>query len=478
MYCRQCGYNNDQYSKLCHRCGSVLREAEDHYEAPEKTADETEQSGVLKYARKGEDLLSQLKAPFRQLERVTENHRKRWPILITIASVIAICIVVWLIVLSSNACNEVEEIIYGNTPANNIQNSIAAADDNYIYYTCPFGENPGLYRLSISTGENLKISYHRLESLSVVDGWVYGIDPDGTVLRISSDGLASQQVIEEKYVKQPIVVGDYLYYISGDCCIYRANVNTITKRSFARPVQLSETMTTQFCIFEDIIYFLELTEEDYSRIFTVSTVVTPEPVTDSEGKKVELDPYTITEVVPPENGADIPECSGCIRRMTLDGENESELLATPVMRLTAGSGYLFFQTETTAIISATDIDPNAPADMDYEIPAKKCWRLNLETLKYSTLLEANTADSPMTPTSDGWVYYIGVDGNLERTDFSGSDRHNVLTYEQDTDRIAICGGFVFVLTDGETRMIRMLPDGTEHLLLCEAIPEVTQSQTE
>lgn len=471
MYCRQCGYNNDQYSKLCHRCGSVLREAEEHYDLPQKEQSSEEQ-GVLKYARKGDDLVSLLKAPFRQLARVTENHRRRWPILITIVSVIVICVAVWLIVLSSNACHEAEVTVYGNTPANTAFNALAAADDDYIYYTCPFGENPGLYRLSISTGEILKISYHCLESLSVVDGWVYGVGiNDGTVVRVSYDGLSSQTVIEETNVKHPVVVGDHLYYIGMGCRLYRADISTLSRRSLARTEQLTDTLVSEFVIYEDFIYFIEMTAEDYEQLFTVTSTITPPPYEDENGKKVEPEPYTVSELVVPE-GADVPNNAGCIRRMSLDGRNESEILGTPVLNLTAGSGYLFFQTNTAIVISATDIDPNAPADMPYELPAKKSWRLSLETLKYSTLLDANIADSPLMPTDDGWVYYIATDGNLERVSLKGGERYNVLTYKQDTDRFCICGGRMFVMTDDETRMISMLPDGTDHVDLCERIPEV------
>ena len=479
MYCRQCGYNNDQYSKLCHRCGSVMRDAEEHYDTGADLANESEQTGALKYVKKGEDIISKIKAPFRQLERVTENHRRRWPAIIITASVVLICLIVWLAVLGTKACQEVDEVIYGNTCANNVQCSLSAADEQFVYYSCPFGENPGLYRLSTSTGENLKISYHCLTDLSAVDGWIYGLDPTGVFIRVRSDGLVAQQVMEETHIKQPIVIGDYVYYISSNCCLYRAGLDTLTRRSMAKPQLLTNTMMSQFCIYNDVIYFLELTAEDYELTFTKHTLVTPEPIKDANGKKVQPDPYTVSELVPPTIASDIPVISGCIRQMTLDGENEAELLGTPVMRLTAGGGYLFFQTETTAVISATDIDPNAPPDMDYEFPSQKCWKLNLENLKYSTLLEANIADSPMLPTDDGWVYYITVDGNLERTGFSGGERFSILTYEQNVDRFSLSGGYMFVMTNGETCMIRMLPDGTEHVELCTAVPEVeSEKQSE
>ncbi len=477
MYCRQCGYNNDQYSKLCHRCGSVLREAEEHYDNNPKEEQSAQEEGVLKYARKGDDLITLLKMPFRQLERVTENHRRRWPILIITASVIVICLVVWLTVLGTNACREEEAIIYGNTPSNTAFNALAAADDNYIYYTCPFGENPGLYRMSVSTGEILKISYHCLESLSVVDGWVYGMDTDGTVMRISYDGLSSQQVIEETRVKHPVVVGNYLYYIGKACRLCRADLTTLTKRSLAKTQPLTEAAVSEFVIYEDIIYFIEMSADDYDRLFTVSTEVTPPSYKDENGKTVQPESYTVSELVTPD-GADIPNNPGCIRRMTPDGENESELLGSPVLNLTAGNGYLFFQTETTVVISATDIDPNAPADMPYELPAKKAWRLSLETLKYSTLLDAGIADSPMTPTDDGWVYYIAADGNLERVALKGGERVNVLTYKQDTDRFSLCAGRMYVMTDNETRLISMLPDGTGHIDLCEKLPEIGTDSVE
>jgi len=446
MYCRQCGFNNDQYSKLCHRCGSVLRDIEDHYDTDTRS-DREEQEGVLKYARKGDDFISLIKAPFRQLERVTENHRRRFPILITIGLVIAICVAVWLIVLGTNACREEEELVYGNTSANIAHESLSAADESYVYYSCLFGENPGLYRLSLSAEEVLKISYHCMSSLSVSDGWIYGMDiTDGTYIRVSSDGLRSQRVLAETHVRQPMVIGNYIYYIGGDCHLYRASLYTLTRRNYARASMVTDTMMTEYCVYNDVIYFIELTQEDYEKAFTVYRTVTPEPIKDAEGNKVELEPYTVSELVPPVSATDIPEVFGCIRQMTLQGDEEIELLGTPVMRLTAGGGFLFFQSETTAVISATDIDPNAPADMDYEFPSKKCWRLNLEDLKYSTLLEANIADSAMIPTDDGWVYYINVDGDLEKIAFSGGERYSVLTYEQNIDRFCFAGGYVFVLS--------------------------------
>ncbi len=474
MYCRQCGYNNDQYSKLCHRCGSVLRDAEEQY--TESAAEAAElQPGALKYARQEEDFLTRLKAPFRQLERATENHRRRWPLLIISASVIVICLAVWLSVLGTNACREEEELIYGADTANAALGGLAAYDSEFIYYSCPFGENPGLYRLAISTGEVLKISYHCLDSLSAVDGWIYGIDKAGTVLRISSDGLQSQQVIAETPVKSPVAVGRYLYFIAADCRLMRADLDTISRRSLARCELLTRRRVSEFIVTDGRVYFIELSEEDYNRLFTVTTTVTPEPITDAEGNEIKQEPYTVSELVVP-SASDLPENPGNIWYCTLDGEEETELLATPVLRLTSGSGFLYFQTQTYRVISATDIDPNAPADMTYDLPVKKSWQLNLETLRYSTLLDAGVADSALTPTADGFIYYISPDENLERTDLSGDSRSNVLTYEQNTDTIAVCGEYIFVMCDNSTRMIRMRTDGTDHTLLCEVVPEVAAQE--
>lgn len=467
MYCRQCGYNNDPYSKLCHRCGSVLREAEEHYDAS-LSAEAEQQSGTLKYARKGDDLSSFLKSPFRQLARVTENHRRRWPILITVISAVIICAVVWLAVLFSNACHETAAVVYGNSTANIAMGGIAASDDYYIFYTCPFGENPGLYRRSVSTGEILKISYHCLSSISVVDRWIYGIDTDGSVIRISYDGLTSQKVIDEVNVAQPVVVGSYIYYIGHGAGLYRADLTTLTKRRLARAELITSTKVSEFAIYDDIIYFIEMTEGDYAALFTVTHTITPPPTKDENGNDIEQEPYTTSELVEP-NGAEVVENAGCIRCMTLDGENEHEILGMPVLHLSAGNGYLFFQSEEGIIVSATDIDPNAPSDMDYELPAKRSWMLNLETLKYSTLLETGVADSILLPADDGWVYYITAEGDLERISLSDGERRNVLTYQQSTDSFALAGERLFIMTDAQSLLITMLSDGSERQELCQRL---------
>ena len=474
MYCRQCGYNNDQYSKLCHRCGSVLREAEDLYDKEQEIEEnELQQEGVLKYARKSEDLISQIKAPFRRLERATRNEKKQMLGIVIIAAAV-LCAAVWLTVAGTKACSVVPETVYGNQNANIAQQAIAASDGEFVYYSCPFGTNPGLYRRSIATGEELKISYMCLDNLSVVNDWVYGTDTEGRVVRISSDGITLQQVIDDTWVKGLTVVDNYIYYIGWGGYIYRADTETITRRHFADIKRLTELRAAEFIIHNDVIYYIELTDDAYNNIFAknanyLSVVDAP------EGSR-----FDFYSGQPDIFGANIVEACGCIRRMLMDGSEDTEILGTPVMRLTGADDYLYFQSETTITVSYTDVPPeDADEDEEYvpivvtkQLDTTKCWRLELNRLKYSTMLDPHIADSHMTPAADGWFYYVNIDGNLERTDSNGGERYDVLTYQQYVDRFSVIDRWIYCLTDGGSRVVRINAENGSVEILCERLEEI------
>jgi len=78
----------------------------------------------------------------------------------------------------------------------------------------------------------------------------------------------------------------------------------------------------------------------------------------------------------------------------------------------------------------------------------------------------------MTPAADGWFYYVNVDGNLERTDSNGGERYDVLTYQQNVDRFSVIDQWIYCLTDGGSRIVRINTENGSVEILCERLAEI------
>ncbi|MBQ4312841.1 MAG: DUF5050 domain-containing protein [Clostridia bacterium] len=455
MYCRQCGYNNDKYSKMCKRCGSLLRSGENQSADSSREGSGEQENQGLKYARKRETPIEWLKSHFRRMERATGG-RKRIIIMVIVAAAVALCIAGALVIGHLREANEEPVVIYGNVSGNIANGGVAVSDDKWIFYSLPDGDNPGLYRISRETGDELKVSYICLTQMSLVGDWLYGVDESGVLMRISTDGIVSEEVISDDVVRYANVVNDTLYYIGMDDMIYRASLGGLSRRGYIVPERIIDTPAASLYTYGGYLYYLTLD----------TTTLTPGSILEDVEEHSIYDTYGEE---PPRNvllttsGSDV--AVGSVHRCAPDGSGDVALSEGVMCSMTVQGDYIYCQSEIEMIISATDVAPKAPKDMTLIKTGTQCWRINLITRRQTKYMESGIVASPIN-ASDEAIYFIGMDGNLMTADLSGENARVVLTDFGAVESFSIAGDWIYYTSDGGTSVGRVKTDGSEKEMLC------------
>ncbi|MDR0197319.1 MAG: DUF5050 domain-containing protein [Oscillospiraceae bacterium] len=115
--------------------------------------------------------------------------------------------------------------IRGNTPANIMNQALAAYNDGWIYYnkTGVWSENAGLYKIREDGAGEVKISDLDARYINAVGDYVYftvyntdaeGIPPGCSLYKIRADGTGETLLYEETaaFFENVTVVGDWVYY--------------------------------------------------------------------------------------------------------------------------------------------------------------------------------------------------------------------------------------------------------------------------
>ncbi len=440
MYCRQCGFNNDKYSKMCKRCGSDLtRPTEEYTPAPSEP-------GKLRFAPQKESFAAKFKRRFRRLERAALAKKRRVPLIISAA-----CLVLGISALIAlphiKACLEVVPDTYGNTPGNVATHGAAAVEGDYLYCSQPVGDNPGLYRYRISTGELLKINWHTLTQVSCYEGWVYGVDENGQLVRVSGDGLEVQRVLDELNVRYVNFYNGYIYYLGSTGAIMRADLSLVEAYQTAPAETVKDERACELLLFDGMIYYIAQTGTVYEPDTPMDSVIDPEyepgRISWITGKEIPPD-YRVDA-----GAADRP--AGHVYRMKPDGTEAERLVDEQVCNLSAYGDYLYYMTQTVNEVSASEYDPKAPASIIIRASSCQFWRYNLVSMKYTRFLDEGTARSALNVTDSG-ICFVSVDGDLETCPLGGGDHSLLATEAQEIETLAVYGGTAYYTADGGTKV--------------------------
>lgn len=440
MYCRQCGFNNDKYSKMCKRCGSDLTRPTEEY-TPQPS-----EPGKLRFAPQTETFAQKFKRRFRRLERAALDKKRRVPIIIA-----SVCLVLGIAALIAvpriRACMTVVPDTYGNTPCNVATHGAAAVNGDFLYCSQPVGDNPGLYRYKISTGELLKINWHTLTQVSWYQDWLYGVDENGALVRISGDGLVMQNVLNELNVRYVNFYNGYVYYLGSTGAIMRADLSKVGPYETAPAEVVRNGRACELLLFDGMIYYIEQTGTYFEPDVPMDSVIDP----DYEPGKIS---WITGKEVPPDYRVDagMPTLlAGNVWRMQPDGTGEELVVDEKVCNLSAHGDYLYYMTQTVNEVSASEYDPNAPASIMIRASSSQYWRFNLVSMKYTRFLDEGTARSALNVTDEA-ICFISVDGDLETCPVNGGDHSLLATEAQHIDTFAVINDTVYYTADEGTRV--------------------------
>lgn len=468
MYCRQCGFNNDKYSKMCKRCGSDLtRPVEDYSPRPSEP-------GKLRHAPKAESFTDLFKRRFKRLRRVAKDTKqlRAW---IIAGAVTLVAVAAVILVPRVAACMAVEPDTYGDTAGNVATHSPAAVDGDYIYCSQPVGDNPGLYRIRISTGEMLKINWNTLSRMTWYDGWLYGLDESGTMVRFSGDGLERQQVLEEQNIRCASFYNGGLYYLDAYGAVMRVDLDSVSDEMPAEPELIKDVRACEMIIFDGSIYYIEQTGLCFEPDVPMDSIIDPE-----------YEPGKISRItgkeIPPAYRVDAGSATkpaGNIYRIQPDGSGEELLVDEQVCNLSAYGDYLYYMTQTVQEVSASVFDHKAPASIVIRGSSSQFWRYNLITDKYTRFLNEGTARSALNVTDKG-IVFISVKGDLEICPVTGGDKALLPTEAQNIDSFAVVNGVAYFSADSGTRVGWVNIDTKVHTTLWTAqwdpvVPAVSSS---
>ena len=467
MYCRQCGFNNDKYSKMCKRCGSDLTRPVEEYTP--RTAEE----GELRFAQKQETVVDWFKSRFRRLERAALDRSHLKPFIIAAVTVV-LAAAAMIIIPRVKACMTVVPDTYGDTACNTATLSASAVNGDYLYCSQPVGDNPGLYRIRLSTGEQLKISWHTLKQVSWYEGWLYGVDENGAFIRISHDGLSEQRVLDELNVRYASLFNNHVYYIAADGTVWRADVSAVTDETTAQPELLLDERVSEMIIFDGVIYYILNEVTGYEPGVPMDSVIDPEYV---PGKIS----WITGREIPPAYRVDAAQPSqplGSIYRMQPNGtaldvgaDASGQSCRVPFIsgRLCNLSGYgeyLYYMTQTEIEVSASQYDPGAPGTIMITASSCQFWRFNLVTMKYTRFLDEGTSRSALNVT-DGGICFVSVHGDLETCSTDGGETSLLPTDAVDVENFAVADGVVYYTSDSGARVGWIKMDGSGAVALWE-----------
>ncbi len=487
MYCRQCGYNNDNYSRMCKRCGSNLRDVEGAEQRPDSQEDIMKHVGGLKYAPMRVSFRGLIKKRFKKLRHVAGDHKNRLTFVIVIASIL-LCVAGALIAAQIRSCNTVVVAEYGNNNCNIANNCYAASNERWLFYSVPYGDNTGLYRVDLNTDNKLKVSYHSLYCISLLNDWVYGLDGGGNALRISFDGTRVQWLLEDAPVSSLSVVDNYVYYIGSDAVPYRACLDDVSDERPASPERLYNGAVGSLLACGDWLY--------YTTLDSVATITKATSVDFGEGYNGEgnvgfvvdeliTSPTDAPDTVTMFNSAGYP--TGRLYRMRMDGTENTLLVDGAVFAVTVHGDYVYYFTETTVTVSYTDLHPELteptkktkktsrrrkttttePPPVNVDVPCMQSWRLSLRSMGFTDFLRPDASYSPLNVGGSG-VYYISKAGDLMKTGLSGGEGELIATGQQRVDSVSLVGDWVYYTADGGTTFGRVFFDGSAGEILAQA----------
>lgn len=448
MYCRQCGFNNDKYSKMCKRCGSDLTRPTEEYTPP------VTEPGQLRFAPKQETVIDLFKRRFRKLERAALDKSHRRPFIIA-AVCIAVIVVAVIAVPRIKECMTVVPDSYGDTACNTASFGAVAVKDDFMYCSQPIGDNPGLYRIKLSTGERLKISWHTLEQVSWYEGWLYGVDETGALIRMSHDGLTEQRVTDDLNVRYVSLFNGYVYYINEASLICCAALADISDDTTAESKPVSDMSASEMMIFDGMIYFIEPTSVGYQPGVPMESILDPEWV---PGKIS----WITGKEIPPDyrvDAADADMVMGNVCRMKPDGSESEMIVGGSLCNLSAHGEYLYYMTQTAVEVSASQFDHGAPASIAIKASSCQFWRYNLVTSKYTRFLDEGTSRSALNVTDNG-IVYVSLNGDLETCPTVGGDRRLLPTEAVDVKSFAVINNVVYYTSDEGGRVGYINIDGS------------------
>lgn len=439
MFCRQCGYNNDKYTRMCRRCGSDL------YTAQEEQGSMPEpQNGRLLRERPRHSIIDDIKQLFvRRRRYITMSRRTKYIIAACAAGALLLALMVWGTVSCVRSCNQPPPDYTAYTESGNIAHgSRAVSDGEYIYYCEPMGDNPGLYRVPVEGGERTKLSYRRMTGLACVDGYIYGTDTDtGCYIRISVNGLDARTVLE--FEPQCVnFVGDRMYFLS-DGSIYTAEPGG------KLPLEISPVYTG-----------------GDAKCLTVSA---------NDAYFIRVSPG-LTDAVAAAAGL---EC-GLVSHLSLETGALSVLHETPADMLTVYGEYLFFAVGATAEVQVVEESDDEDEDKDEDeneesvtvstriVDCMEFRRLNTVTGECVIFLSPNISVSPLNVTSHG-VYFIGTNGGIERVPFGGGDPERIPAFETNISGVTVVENYLYFGSEANTRLCCIRTDGSDWELLCRAL---------
>ena len=444
MYCRQCGYNNDNYTKICKRCGSMLNESPDEYRVP--PSDPGNRVGGLRFAPKKEKLSERISRNFSRLRRVSERRLNKWTVVIA-AAVMVLCVAALVIILDIRYKNSITPVQYANDSCNIMQDCFAAQNDEFLFFSSPYGSNPGLYRETLLTGQRLKIAYRTLSCISVQDGWIYGLDEHGSPLRISVDGTVTQYITDDAPLSYFTVTDSYCYYIDADHYMYRIKLDFPEDdeaaggheaMNRARPEQICGDRVGCMLLSSDRIFYTTLTMHESAHTENIS------------GGDIRLEPLCSSTGYP----------VGQLWSIALDGTDAAPILEESVFSMSTKGSYIYFFTESTETVSYTDIYPPStettkktkktkkkttttePPPKNIDVIRLHSWRYSMRTGGYASFLADDHSISPIYISGDS-IYYISKDGNLMTASLSGLDEELIPTDTQKIDHVFELGGYVY-----------------------------------
>lgn len=474
MFCKQCGYNNDNYASMCKRCGSSLREA-DNYDKDE-SQDITPPSGGLRFVKKRENPLESAKKRFKKLEYAEHDTRRRM-ILIIIGASILLGLMMYGMVSCTRACFAPEpEIVYGSSGGNIANFAIAAQDGEYVYYSLPFGANPGLYRAPLQGGDPVKLSYRKLSQMAVSGDWLYGVDADdGCFYRMNKNGTDAQNVLGDAQPLWVNIADNTVYYIDArDGLIYRASVGGLGSGKTARAELIYPHPAASLSVWEDCIYFVAV-NEDY--VWGGSPDDEDVSGSDVSGSDVsgsdapQQDSFLPEEALYYEiSGSDIRTLRrfGTLTRAELDGDNPEPLCDDIAADVSRYGEYLYYASPATAMVSTGDFSLVTGKSIDEEVDCLAYRRINLKTLRREPFLSANMSRSPLNVTATK-VYFVGSEGTLERTGFSGSVHEVLPVPQRDVMLVCVAGDWVYYIADSGDTLGIIKSDGSSPRTLAQRI---------
>lgn len=133
----------------------------------------------------------------------------------------------------------------GNTYGNLANAGFALTEEDYIFYISP----TGIYRDSVSGGQLRQITEAGGSYLNFGSGWLYYLDGDGYIQKVTIDGKTGWQLCEQTAAYLALA-GNWLYYVEAEesARLYRLRVDGTGRE------QLTDYPILEICPYEGWLY--------------------------------------------------------------------------------------------------------------------------------------------------------------------------------------------------------------------------------